>query len=41
MSVIAWDGSTLAADKRASMGSLIRTRRSVDRGNYQPNSTDG
>jgi ATP-dependent protease HslVU (ClpYQ) peptidase subunit len=25
MSVIAWDGKTLAADKRASMGTLIRT----------------
>ncbi|MGL4648756.1 MAG: hypothetical protein ACRC1H_05060, partial [Caldilineaceae bacterium] len=25
MSVIAWDGKTLAADKRASMGTLYRT----------------
>ena len=29
MSVIAWDGRTLAADKRASLGSLYRTTRKL------------
>lgn len=29
MSVIAWDGKTLAADKRASLGTLIRTTTKV------------
>lgn len=31
MSVIAWDGHTLAADKRASMGTLIRTTTKIFR----------
>lgn len=31
MSVIAWDGATLAADKRACLGSLIRTTRKISR----------
>lgn len=29
MSVIAWDGKTLAADRRASLGTLIRTTRKI------------
>lgn len=31
MSVIAWDGKTLAADKRATLGSLIRTTTKIFR----------
>ncbi len=31
MSIIAWDGRTLAADKRASMGTLIRTTTKIFR----------
>lgn len=31
MSVIAWDGKTLAADKRASLGTLIRTTTKIAR----------
>lgn len=31
MSVIAWDGTTLAADKRASIGTLIRTTTKIFR----------
>jgi hypothetical protein len=31
MSVVAWDGKTLAADKRASLGTLIRTTTKIFR----------